>query len=93
MLWKEIRDAYPNQWLVIEALDAHTTPDGHRQLLNIAVIQSCPDGPAALKSYRSLHGKYPLREFYFIHTSHENLDIKERRWIGIRRNRENTNER
>lgn len=26
MIWSEIRKAYPHQWLIIEALEAHTTP-------------------------------------------------------------------
>ncbi len=35
-------------------------------------------------SYRRLHGCYPQRELYFVHTSREELDIEERRWLGIR---------
>jgi len=27
MIWSEVRQAYHNQWLIIEALEAHTTPD------------------------------------------------------------------
>ncbi|EDN69216.1 hypothetical protein BGP_1693 [Beggiatoa sp. PS] len=26
MIWSEVRQAYHNQWLIIEALEAHTTP-------------------------------------------------------------------
>jgi len=32
MQWPEVRNAYPDQWLVIEALEAHTTPDRQRIL-------------------------------------------------------------
>ena len=84
MIWTEVRKAYPNQWLVIEALEAHSTPDHHRQLDCVAVIESCPDGTAAMQRYRGLHQQYPAREFYFVHTSREDLDIHERQWIGIR---------
>ena len=65
MLWAEIRQAYLNQWLIIEALEAHTTPDKQRHLDCLAVIDTCPDGSAALQRYRHLHQQYPLREFYF----------------------------
>jgi len=85
MQWAEVREIYPDQWLVIEALQAHTTPDSQRHLEEVAVIERCDSGSAAMMSYRDLHQQYPTREFYFVHTSREKLDIRERQWIGIRR--------
>jgi hypothetical protein len=85
MQWSEIRQAYPNRWLIVEALEAHTTPDRRRHLDCLAIVETCPDGRIALQRYRSLHQQYPLREFYFIHTSREGLDIREREWLGVRR--------
>ena len=78
MLWAEIRQAYPDQWLIIEALEAHTTPDKQRYLDCLTVVDTCPDGSAALQRSRYLHQQYPLREFYFVHTSRAELDIRER---------------
>ena len=86
MLWSEIRKAYPNQWLVIEAIEAHTTLNNQRQLDKIAVIETCDDGIAAMKRYRHLHSQFPDREFYFVSTSREELDIREQQWVGIRGN-------
>lgn len=88
MLWSEIRKAYLNQWLVIEAIEAHTTPSSQRELDKIAVIEICVDGNTAMKRYRHLHSEFPEREFYFVNTSREELDIRERRWVGIRRSHE-----
>jgi hypothetical protein len=85
MQWSEIRQAYPDRWLIVEALEAHTTPDRQRHLDCLAIVETCPDGAIALQRYRSLHQQYPLREFYFIHTSREELDIREREWLGVRR--------
>ncbi len=85
MEWAEVRQTYPNQWLVIEALEAETDIDHKRQLKRIAVVESCPDGNTALQSYRRLHQQYPMREFYFAHTRRELLDIREQTWVGIRR--------
>ena len=85
MQWLEIRRAHPDQWLVIEALEAHTTPDRQRVLDRLSVIDTCTDGAAAFQAYRRLHQQYPQREFYSVHTSKEWLDIEERRWSGIRR--------
>jgi len=84
MHWPDVQDAYPDQWLVIEALDAHT--EGDRRILDdIAVVEVCPDSTAALQTYRQLHRQHPQREFYFAHTSRDSLDIEERHWVGIRR--------
>jgi len=85
MVWAEIRKAYPDQWLIIEAIEAHTEDD-RRLLDRVAVVESCSDGTAAMQAYERLHREYPAREFYFVHTGREELDIRERRWIGIRRN-------
>lgn len=84
MIWQEVRQRYPAQWLVIEALEAHTTADNQRRLDRIAVIDMCADGQAAMQTYRRLHQQFPHREFYFVHTSRDELNIQERRWIGIR---------
>jgi hypothetical protein len=84
MIWSEVRQAYKNQWLIIEALEAHTTADTQRHLDRIAVIDCCADGDDATEKYHHLHQKYPTREFYFLHTSREQLDIRERQWLGIR---------
>jgi hypothetical protein len=86
MVWSDVRRVYPNQWLIIEALEAHTIQNNQRKLDKIAIIEVCDDGSAAMSSYRQLHLRYPAREFYFVHTSREELDIRERQWVGIRRN-------
>lgn len=84
MRWEEVQDAYPDQWLVIEAVQAHS--EGDRRVLDkIAVVEMCADGSTALVSYRKLHQTYPEREYYYVHTSRAELDIHERQWLGIRR--------
>ncbi len=84
MRWGEIRVTYPDQRLVIEALEAHTTPESQRHLDRLAVIEPCIDGGAAFDSYRRYHRLYPQREFYYVHTSRKELDIREQQWVGIR---------
>ena len=85
MHWQEIRETYPNQWLIVEALEAHTEGQ-QRQIDQMTVVELCNDSSAALQRYRQLHQQYPTREFYFVHTTREALDIRERQWLGIRRN-------
>ncbi len=84
MLWTDVRQAYPDQWLVVEALEAHSTSDHHRFLDRMAVVEKFPDGSSAMKGCRKLYKTYPSREFYFVHTSRDELEIRERHWLGIR---------
>ena len=84
MIWSEIRAFYPNQWLVIEAVEAYTTDNNQRQLTNIAIIETAVNGTTAMQKYRALHTQFPNREFYFVNTQRETLDIRERQWVGIR---------
>lgn len=43
MRWADVRVVHPEQWLVIEALDAHSEND--RRIVDlIAVADICPDG-------------------------------------------------
>lgn len=84
MLWPEIRKIYPNQWLLVEAIKAHT--EGDKRILDqLAVIGTFPDSTVAWQGYTQLHRKAPERELFVLHTSRERLDIKIRHWAGIRR--------
>ena len=83
MRWPEVRASHPDQWLVIEALEAHSEND-HRVFDRIAVIDVCTDGRSTMKRYAELRRQHPQREFCFVHTSRVELNIEERLWLGIR---------
>ena len=83
MKWSQVRTAYPDQWLVIEALEAHSQ-NSQRIPDRVAVVETCSDGANAFQCYRRLHQEFPFRELYYVHTSRETLDIRERHWVGIR---------
>ena len=83
MKWQEIRQHYPAQWLLLEAVKAHSA-NNLRILEELAVINVFPDSKVALKSYQELHHEAPARELYVFHTSRETLEIPQRRWLGIR---------
>ena len=82
MQWPDVRKAYPDKWLIIEAIEAHSA-ENRRLLDRIAVVETCRDGADAMQCYRRLHQQYPEREFYFVHTSREELDIRETHWVGL----------
>ena len=83
MKWEEIREHYPHQWLLVEAIKAHSD-SGKRILEQISVISIFPDSVTAMKGYTQLHREAPERELYVFHTDRERLDIMERKWLGIR---------
>ena len=84
MQWAQVRQRYPDRWLIVEALEAHT--DGNRRRLDqLAVVEECTDGPEAYRRYKALHHQFLDRELYFVHTEREQLEILERQWVGIRR--------
>jgi hypothetical protein len=39
MKWPDIRTRYPGSWLLIEALDAHTTQEKQRVIDNLVAIE------------------------------------------------------
>lgn len=83
MKWQEIRHIYPGDWLLIEAIEAHTEGD-KRILDNISVIDRFPDGQLAWQTYAQMHRAEPEREMFVFHTDHEDLDSTIKRWIGLR---------
>lgn len=85
MTWDEVRYRFPNEWLVVEAIEAESE-NSHRFIHRMAVVEVCSDSPSVMASYRRLHLQFPEREFYFLHTSREHLDIRERFWTGVRPN-------
>jgi len=83
MIWKEIRQHYPHQWLLVEALDARSEA-GQRIIEDLAVLETYSDGLLAMDGYKTLHRRDPQRELYVLHTDREDLEIEELRWLGIR---------
>ncbi len=83
MKWNEICQKYPEQWLLVEALQAHSEGD-KRILDDISVVNVYPNSREAMKSYKKLHHETPQREWVVLHTSIAQLVFPERTWLGIR---------
>ena len=77
MKWKDIRDEYPDSWILLEAIEAHS--DQKKRVVDkIAVLDIFNNSDEAMKAYRELHKKTPEREIYVAHTKNKNLEIEER---------------
>lgn len=84
MLWEDVKKSFPSQWVLIEAVNAHTE-GSHRIVEQVSVVESFLDNSKqALKKYVELHKQHKDREYYVIHTSREQLDFEELRWMGVR---------
>jgi len=77
MRWSEVRAFHPDQWLVVEAVEAHSETD-RRVFDRIGLVELCSDGRAAMKRYGELRREHPNREFCFVHTSKLELSFEER---------------
>lgn len=83
MQWEDIRQHYPQQWLLVEAIKAHS--EANKRILDqLAVVGAFSDSVTAMRNYTQLHHEAPDRELYVFHTDRAVLDITERRWPGIR---------
>lgn len=83
MKWENIRANYPKQWVLIEAIKAHSK-NNKRILDDIAVINVFSHSKPAMHSYLNLHHENPERELFVVHTDKETLDITVHKWLGIR---------
>lgn len=84
MKWAEARKDYPNKWLLFEAIKAYSK-DGQRIIEDFLVVNTFNDGREALREYSEKHKKDKSREMYVYHTENQELIIKERNWIGVRK--------
>ena len=83
MKWENVREKYPNTWVLIEAIEARSA-NGERILEKISVLNYFENSEDAMLEYRKEHKSNPNRELYVYHTQNELLQIKERVWMGVR---------
>jgi hypothetical protein len=75
MNWQEIRELYPHRWLVVEAYNAYT--EGSKRVINHLEVVGVfgDDWKPAWEHYKRLHAADKSREYYFLHTDREELNI------------------
>lgn len=76
MKWSTVQQQFPQQWLLVEAFQAHSE-SGQRIVEEVSVINTFPNSSTALREYVTLHRQAPERELYVLHTEREELNIKE----------------
>ncbi len=83
MLWEEVKKVHPNQWVIIEAIEARTK-DNKRIIGQMTVVNTFHnDNNQALLQYLQLHRKHRERELYVVHTTRPELNIIQQNWSGL----------
>lgn len=82
MTWKDVKKVYPDQWVLLEALEAHS--EGEKRIVeHMEVIGSFDDGNKAFEKYIEMHKAHKEREYYIYHTSNEKLNIGFKKRVGV----------
>lgn len=85
MKWEDVCQAFPDQWVLIEAIQAYTNEESERILEEIAPLKKFSNSPEAMRAYQDLHRENPSRELYVLHTGRKKPNIFEKKWVGVRR--------
>lgn len=85
MKWEDVRQAFPEQWVLIEAVQAYTNEDSERILEDVTPLDKYSNSPDAMKAYQELHSENPTRELYVLHTKRKDPNIIEKKWVGVGR--------
>lgn len=85
MKWEDVCQAFPKQWVLIEAVDAYTNEKSERILEEVTPLKKFSNSPDAMRAYQELHRENPNRELYVLHTDRKNPNIIEKKWVGVRR--------
>lgn len=84
MHWEDLKKTTPNQWVIIEAIDAYTEGE-NRIIEDIQLVELFgEDNIGASRHYAHLHKAHPEKEYYVVHTSRPELNVKVRYWTGVR---------
>jgi hypothetical protein len=75
MIWEDIRQQYPDRWVIVEALNAFTQ-DGQRIIPELRLVNAFgSDWREAWESYKQIHHADKNREYYPLHTKRKVLEI------------------
>ncbi len=83
MEWQNVREQFPKRWVLIEALEAESS-ENKRKIKEMAVISDFNKSQDAWAAYKKIHLEDRTRELYILHTSNEDVEIIEEKFVGIR---------
>lgn len=84
MKWEDVCQAFPNQWVMIEVVEAYTNDENERVLEEVTRLNKFSTSTDAMNAYQQMHQENPQKELYVLHTSRKEPNIMERKWVGVR---------
>jgi histidyl-tRNA synthetase len=76
MTWDEVREKYPNSWLLLEALDAHIDK-GKWIVSKMEVVEVLGEKATGMwDSYHHYKQANPAGDYFFYHTIQDEIDIE-----------------
>ncbi|WKB36016.1 hypothetical protein QS257_01550 [Terrilactibacillus sp. S3-3] len=70
----------PDQWVLIEAIQAYTNEESERILEEVAPLKKFSNSSEAMRAYQELHRENRSRELYVLHTGRKKPNIIEKKW-------------
>lgn len=83
MKWINIRDQFPDCWVLVEALTSHSISN-KRTINEMSVISNYINPKEAWDTYKRLHFSDPSRELYVFYTGNEHIEVIEQPFTGVR---------
>lgn len=83
MKWSEVRDQYPDQIVLVEALKT-SSQNKMRNIEEMSILSDFRDSIAAWQEYKKIHKENPEKELYIFHTSKRKAEVVEQFFAGIR---------
>ena len=74
MNWQQIREHYPQRWIIVEALNA-VTRGSQRVIDELTLIGVFDDWESPWQAYTSLHDADKWREYYVLPTDRVELNV------------------
>lgn len=78
MKWQDVRELFPDKWVLIEAIEAYTTEDRKRIVEQLSIIGAATDFFEVMAMYKQINKHAPRRELFVVHAQNEELEIKVR---------------
>ncbi|MBX3060477.1 MAG: hypothetical protein KF770_28805 [Anaerolineae bacterium] len=75
MKWQDVRELFPDKWVLIEAIEAYTTEDRKRIVEQLSIISAATDFFEVMAMYKQINKHAPQRELFVVHTQNEELEI------------------
>jgi hypothetical protein len=77
MKWQEVRQHFPNQWLLVQAMETRSE-GGYCYWERVMVLEKFSNGSEALKGLNAYLKSHAPHDVFIFHTAREQLKLEEK---------------